>query len=214
VFDSSLPGRLDGYDLATADVVASHEFPGSSCNDIALDAAGNLFATDPFAHEIVFIAAEDALSDQPAEVWLADPAFELPEGQISVNGLVFDPEGTLYVGSYDGNELYRVPVVEDGDPGAVEVVAIDGDPLAGPDGIQWHEDGLLIVENTAGRLSHFTFDDEGEAARSVLADGLDFPATAAVTADGVWTSEAQTDVLLGIDPGPPTTPFQVVRVPL
>jgi streptogramin lyase len=214
VFDASLPARLDGYHLDTGEVVASHELPGASCNDIAIDADGDLFATDPIAHEIVVVAAADAISDAPAQRWLADPEFQLPQGQFSVNGLVFDPEGTLYVGNYGGNKLYRIPVLASGAPGEVEVVTIDGDPVMGPDGIQWHKDGLLIVENTAGRVSHFTFDDAGVASRAVLAHGLDFPATVAVTEAGAWTCEAQTDHLLGLDPNPPTTPFKVVRLPL
>jgi sugar lactone lactonase YvrE len=214
VLDGSLPARLDGHDLGSGALVASHEFPGASCNDIAVDAAGNLYATDPIAHEIVFIAADQAMSNEPAETWLADPAFRVPDGQFSVNGLVFDPDGTLYVGNYGAGELYRIALEEDGSPGPVELVAVDGAALSGPDGIQWLDGGLLIVENTAGTVSRFAVEDGGTVSRTVLAEGLDFPATAAATADGVWVCEAQTDHLLGIDPDPPATPFRVVRVPL
>ena len=217
VFDASLPARMDGYDSSTP----GSSWPrtssrGASCNDIAIDGDGNLFATDPIAHEIVFVAAGGGDLQHAREALAGRFRVPAAAGTVQRERPRLRPqEGDARgVGNYSGNKLYRIPVLASGAPGTVEVVTINGEPVKGPDGIQWYKDGLLIVENTAGRVSHFTFDGAGVASREVLAQGLDFPATVAITKAGAWTCEAQTDHLLGIDPNPPTTPFKVVHIEL
>lgn len=202
---------LEAFDLETGAPVSSHSWdsPGM-CNDIALDNDGNLYATDSFGHRLLRVRHEDALSDTPAETWLAAPEFVVPPEQFGLNGIAWDSSGMLRVGSYVDGRLFEVPVNEDGSAGPVVVLGEAG-TLAGPDGMIPYAQGLLVVEGFANRLSQLDLED---LTLTPLAEGFDFPTTVAVIGDSAWIAEGQFDHLYGLDPAPPELPFEVRRVAL
>ena len=201
---------LNAFDLDSGEHLGAHswESPGF-CNDVALDAKGNVYATDSYGHRIVRVASKDALDDTAVETWLADPAFVVPAGEIGLNGITWEA-GLLRVVTTADGRLLEVSIEGDGSPGAVTVTGEAG-TLAGPDGMIPHEGGLLMVEGVATRLSLVNPDD---LTVTPIAEGFDFPTTVAVVGDTAWVAEAQFDHLLGLDPAPPTLPFRVRRVPL
>lgn len=202
---------LEAFDLETGASVASHgwESPGM-CNDIALDAAGNVYATDSFGHRILRVAEADALGSGPAETWLAADEFVVAPDQFGVNGIAWDPAGVLRIGSYADGRLFEVPVRQDGTAGPLTVLG-DVGTLSGPDGILVHDQGLLIVEGLSRRLSHV---DLRDLSVTPVAADFDFPTTVAVVGASAWVAEGQFDHLYGLDPTPPELPFEVRRVAL
>lgn len=208
------PPVLQAYDLATADLVAAHDFGVVGfCNDIALGVDGSLYATDSAGARVVRVAAADRLLDTPVETWSTDPEYAVAPGEFGVNGIALADDATLYVVNYAQGELYRVPIAAGGQAGAVTLLDV-GAGLATPDGVKARTaEQLLVVEGAAAAVS--LIDITGDATtRTVVADGLDAPTTAAIVGADAWVVQGQLDHWLGYDPAPPTVPFTVVRVAL
>ena len=205
------PPTVDALDLATGERIAEHPFADIGfCNDIALDEAGNVYVADSAGHQVHRIAATDALSDTTTESWLFDPAFVVEPGEFGLNGIAHDPADALWVSNYQLGELYRIPIEADGAPGTLEIRALDGE-LPTPDGVLWHDDGLLVV---SGGDSLVSLELSDPVTIDTVQDGLDFGTTVAVEQGAAWVAEGQLDHLFGIDPEPPSLPFVVVRVEL
>ena len=126
----------------------------SLLNDLAFDAAGNLYVTDSFAATIYRIPPGGGAPS----VWFSDPRLAgdpaLPFG---VNGIRIDnPSQTIYVtvtaqnGSLDG-VVYRIPAIDN--PVASDLQEFHRYPfvfgfppvLPGPDGIAFGKSGKLYV---------------------------------------------------------------------
>lgn len=202
---------LEAFDLDSGAPVARHSWdsPGM-CNDIAIDDAGNVYATDSFGHRLLRVQHDDALAATPAETWVASPEFVVPPEQFGLNGIAWSPQGLLRVGSYADGRIFEIPVLADGTAGTVTVLGEAG-TLSGPDGMVPYEQGLLVVEGFATRLSRLDLDD---LTVTPVADGFDFPTTVAVLGTSAWIAEGQFDHLYGLDPAPPELPFQVRRIEL
>lgn len=116
-------------------------------NDLAFDEDGNLFVTDPIGGRIFKIDPAGNVSLWLSDPLLAgnasDPALEFaPQG---VNGIAFDRKGdNLYVGILDYGRILRIPLLANGQPGAITVVAEDP-RLIGADGIAFDRAGTLYV---------------------------------------------------------------------
>lgn len=208
------PPVIQAYDLESAELVASHDFGAIGfCNDLALGADGAIYATDSAGARVVRVAAADRLFDTPVETWSADQEFAVGPGEFGVNGIALADDSTLYVGNYAQGELYRIPIEADGQAGAVTLLDV-GEGLAAPDGLKARTpEQLLAIEGAAAAVT--VLDVEGDAiTRTVVADGLDTPTTAAIVGTDAWVALGQLDHWLGYDPAPPTLPFTVVRVAL
>ena len=201
-----------GFDVASGAELARHAFPdGGFCNDLALDGAGNLYATDSFLARVLVVKAADLMTDGEAAVWLSDERFEVEPGVFGLNGIAVNGAGDVYLSNYATGDLYRVGIGGAGEPTGLTTLAID-DPLAGPDGLELVDDAtLLVVEGFTGELSLVALDgDEGTV--ELVANRLDAPTTVALDGDSAWVAEGQLDDLLGGTQ--PDLPFRVVRVPL
>jgi gluconolactonase len=117
----------------------SERFKG--VNDLVFDAAGNLYFTDQ------------------GQTGLHDPTGRLyrlrPDGRLdlllanvpSPNGVALSPDGrVLYLAVTRGNQVWRVPLIDDGNVSKVSAFFTSYGP-SGPDGLAVDEAGRVIVAN-------------------------------------------------------------------
>jgi len=135
-------GKLAGlgiFDLTSGklikyiDLAALSKGGGHFCNDIAVDDAGNIYATDSFSPIVYKID-----TDNKASILLEDKHFE-GKG-FNLNGLVYK-DGYLIVAKSSDGALFKVLVDK---PKSFKEVKIDK-KLVGADGLLWGKDGSLIV---------------------------------------------------------------------
>lgn len=106
---------------------------GHFCNDIALDSAGNVYATDSFSPIIYKIDP-----NYTATIFVQNERFK-GEG-FNLNGIVVKDD-YLIVAKYNEGVLFKFPLNE---PGKFSEVKID-QKLVGADGLLWAADGALIA---------------------------------------------------------------------
>jgi len=211
-FSFATPPSIDVRSIEDGSPIAQHTFdaPGF-CNDLTLDDEGNVYVTDSGGARILRVAAADLLSDGPAQTWATDPDFMVGKGEFGLNGIAFDGDSSIYVVNSAQGALHQVAIEPDGSAGAITPISIEVAPLAAPDGLEWLEDGtMLVVEGGLQAVSRITLAG-GSATVQVLADGFDTPTTSAMVGSDVWVVEGQLDHLLGFDPQPPQVPFVVQR---
>jgi len=127
-------------------------------NGIAQDRHRNLYVSDSFQGAI-YKAAPDGSSDR---IWFQDPRL-MPQGgnpPFGANGVAFDRnQRFLYVATTSDDKIYRIPVLKDGSPGAMQLFAsgavIDAtqhttEALRGADGIAFDvRCNLYVCANSA-----------------------------------------------------------------
>ena len=218
VCDSSLSqgkSAIVGLALTDGAVRVRHAFPAGAalCNDLALDGAGHLYATDSFAPRILRVAAQRKLQQDSAEVWATDNAWAVGPGQFGLNGITVKG-GDVYVAHTNNNALYRVPIATGGAAGPVVRVNLDRAPN-GLDGLKLAEDGnLIFVEGYANSLTYIALGAGDTGTLRVLADPLNGPTTFALFAGSAWVAEGQLGKFFNPSLGAPTLPFRVRRVTL
>jgi hypothetical protein len=200
------PPGLKAFDLATGEPAGSFDFPGGGfCNDLALDADGNVYATDSFAARILTLpAGEDEL-----EIWLEDERFG-GKG-FNLNGIEVDGD-VLYTVKANTGQLFQIPIGEDAEPGKAVEVPLER-ALETPDGLRLEAADTLIVVEGVGRLTRIALGGKAPEL-TVVRDGLDAPTTATLIGDSAWVVEGQLVHLIDPTTGSPDLPFKVVRVPL
>jgi sugar lactone lactonase YvrE len=218
VCDSSLnQGKtaIVGLALAGGAVRVRHAFAGTStlCNDLALDAAGNLYATDSFSPRILRVAADRKLVQDSAVEWATHAPWAVQPGQFGLNGIAVKGSD-LYVAQTQNNAVYRVPIAAGGAAGAVTPLTLNRTPN-GLDGMKLAEDGNLIyVEGYANSLTHIALGAGDTGTLRVLTDVLNGPTTFALFAGSAWVAEGQLSKFFNPSAGSPTLPFRVRRVQL
>jgi sugar lactone lactonase YvrE len=202
-----------GLNEADGSVAVTHTFPSDPgfCNDMALDADGNLFATDSAAMRIIRVPAADAMTDDSAAVWSEDAMYAVGAGEFGLNGIVVDGSN-VYTVIFANGKVFRIPIMGSGMAGTIEEITPDP-ALMGPDGLKMIvTDTLAVLQNSAGVLS--TLDVSGSpSVATEIAAGLDAPSTFAVTSSNeALVVEAQLDDFLGGTD--PALPFCVRRIAL
>lgn len=196
------PTELRSFDLGGAPL-ASHVLPATQfCNDLAFDAAGDLYATDSFSGNVLRLPSGGGAP----EVFVQDARFApASQGAFGLDGIVA-VAGGLYVNTLDTGRLFHVDLASR----AITEITVTP-PLAGPDGMRALDDHTLLVVEQAGRLSKVTI--TGATARSTpLATELDQPTGVVVTRGSAWVTEGQIGRLLAGEA--PALPFAVRRVGL
>ena len=147
------------YQLAdlSRQVVAA-DFQGAafnSPNDVTIRSDGVVYFTDP---DFQRGRRTDAMNGRTSVFRVSDGTVSLvDDGLRQPNGIALSPDGgTLYVGAYGENKIYRYPVRADGSTGGRTLFA----SIAGPDGatidcagnVYWASgtDGLVHVFSPAG----------------------------------------------------------------
>jgi len=207
----SAPPAVKAFDLASGAARGSYDLPGGGfCNDLALDAAGNLYATDSWSPRILRLPAGGAA----LEVWLSDA--QLGIEQWSLNGIDVDTaNNVLYTVNQRAGRLFRIAIGPDGRPGAVTTISTS-QGLRRPDGLKLIRPGLLVTaEGGAGGVALLTL--SGDSAQvKVVSEGLDGVATFALWGGSAWVVENQGQHFWEPDQHgrDATPPFRLVEVPL
>ena len=134
------------YDASTGERRAYHDLGslvegggGHFANDMAFDAAGNVYVTDSFAPIVYRIDTKGV-----ASVFAKSDAFK-GEG-FNLNGIVYHPDGYLLVGKYNSGEIFRISTAAK-NAGDVQRVKLSA-PVTGADGIVLRgRDRISIVQN-------------------------------------------------------------------
>jgi hypothetical protein len=160
-------------------------------NDLAIDAVGNSYVTDPAGDAIYKIDAAGH-----ASVLVRDA--RLRSDSIGANGIVWDPAGFLLTVRYDTGVLLKITP-----HGHISEVAV-GKRLVGGDGLAITRDRRLIaVTNKLGapgaeEVTVLSSTDGYRTARVRSAQSwpVAAPTTAAITPTGVYVLSGGVDVLL------------------
>jgi sugar lactone lactonase YvrE len=219
------PAALKSFDLATGSLTGSWEWPEYSgdalpdadtngvtgfCNDITMDADGNVYATDSWYPRILRLVA-DATDTDTLEEWVTSDVF--PQDQWHLNGIDIDPSSDiLYVVENHPGALYSIPIMANGNAGTVTEV-MTSRPLLSPDGLKVIGDDLLATaEGQPGGMAVIEIaGNEGFVRR--ISTGLDGIATFAIRDGSAWLVENQGDHFWG-DATDALKPFRLVEVPL
>ncbi|MBZ4421548.1 hypothetical protein [Myxococcus sp. RHSTA-1-4] len=206
-FTFATAARVKSFDLATGAERGTYPLPGGGfCNDLTLDAGGNLYVTDSVNSRIDRLAANGT----ELQVWSENDAYKGGPNEFTLNGIAFDGQGALYVAHYAHSALFRVAIQENG--AAAAPVALTVTPaIQSPDGIQRLDANTFVVVEGNGRLTRLAISGNSATAKT-LSNRLDSPTTVALSGDTAWVVEGQLGVLIGSEPGPADLPFRVRRV--
>ncbi|UAK26263.1 SMP-30/gluconolactonase/LRE family protein [Sphingomonas nostoxanthinifaciens] len=198
---------LLAFDIRTAAPKGRWPMPGgakSTCNDMAVDRAGNLYISETAGGRIIRLKKGAAALD----VWLADPRLE------GLDGIAFDRDGTMYLSSVRTNRLFRLPLDRTGDPGAL-VELTPSRPLDRPDGMRFVAPGRLLFGEAGdhGGISEATIAGDRLEIRTVTG-GKPGTTSAVAYRGNVYATVAKlryrTPEMKGQDAGP----FFIYTVPL
>lgn len=166
-------GAVVGLDIDDGTEIVRHELPdGSFCNDIVIEADGDLLVAESFVGQIFRIDANETLIDNSAQVFLQTAELAPPAaGQFGANGLTII-DNVLFVSNTFAGTLARFDLAAADIAGSVQTAVlsegnVNNVVLSGPDGILAVNDTqVLVVENGfagVGRqaLLLATFVDDG-----------------------------------------------------
>lgn len=190
--DSGVPDGVNGF-----------------CNDMAMDADGNLYATDSWYPRVLRLPA----GGHALEEWALAPDVFPSSDPWHLNGIDVDASSnTVYVVENHPGALYAIPIESNGSAGPVAQVTTQR-PVYGPDGLKVIADGLLAIAEgpTSGMATVEITGSTGYVRR--ISTGLDGVATFAMQGGSAWLVENQGDHFWGGD-GMETKPFRLVEVPL
>jgi sugar lactone lactonase YvrE len=132
------------YDATTGERRAYHDLShliegGHLANDLAVDAAGNIFITDSFSPVIYRVDAQGQASVFAQSDWFKGEGFNL-------NGIVAHTDGYLLVNKYNSGEIFRISTRNGADIQRVNLP----EAVKGADGMLLRGKNRLIVVQNAG----------------------------------------------------------------
>jgi len=192
---------VKAFALADGSFKASYPFPGGGlCNDFAVAANGTLYAADTAGGRILRLVK----GATTLEVWAAgNPLLA------SADGLALLADGALYVNSFGGGTLARIPINADGSAGTIAKLETSR-PLSQPDGMRTVGPRTMLMIEGAGRLDEVTINGARAEIRT-LREGLTGPTAVTFTGGTAYVAEGRLSLLSDStrDPGP----FRLVGVP-
>ncbi|HVW71419.1 MAG TPA: hypothetical protein VHB68_20730 [Steroidobacteraceae bacterium] len=202
--------ELFAFDLQTGATQAHYTFPTEKgvCNDIAVDADGNIYATDTNNMEVVRLRKGGAA----LEVWAGNGAFGPPGGVldgISVLGK------RVVVNALVTSKLFSVPIEADGKAGTVAEVKLDRE-ISHPDGMRgFGKSGVLIIEGGGGgRLSRIALHGDTGKVTTIKEGYPEGPVAVTVVGTTAYVLEGQLMAMMHPTEGetPPLKPFKATAV--
>jgi sugar lactone lactonase YvrE len=175
---------VKSFNLATGAQKGSYAFPGGTgtCNDMAIDKAGTLYATDTAGARILRLKAGAGAMDQ----WAADPLLTSADG-IAVMG-----DGNVYVNTFASGTLVKIPVGADGAAGQPSRLQLSR-PLVRPDGMRSISATKMLLIEGDGHLDEVSI--QGNAAEiTTLKDGFTGPTAVTLVGSTAYVLEGRTKV--------------------
>lgn len=203
---------LHTFDLKSGAPKAHYVFPTEKgvCNDIAVDAKGNVYATDTNNMEIVRLKK----GATALEVWAGNGAFG-PKGGvldgISVLG------NRVVANTLATSKLFSVPIQSDGKAGMVVEVQLDR-PISRPDGMRsfGKSDVLIIEGGNGGRLSRIALSGDTGKVTTIKEGYPDGPVAVTVVGTTAYVLEGQLMAMMrrpgDNSPPPDPKPFKATAI--
>jgi sugar lactone lactonase YvrE len=156
---------LRSFDLKSGAAKATYPFPtnGGVCNDMAIAPDGTIYVTESFTNRVHRLRPGAAALD----LWITDERFA------GIDGIAMLADGAVYVNTFFGGELFRIPVDAAGRAGTVVKIETSL-PLSRPDGLRAVGPRTLIQAEGQGRVAELTIDGDRANVR-VIRDGLTGP---------------------------------------
>ena len=153
---------LRSFDLKSGAARATYPFPtnGGVCNDIAVASNGTVYATESFGNRIHRLRP----GATELESWITDPQLA------AVDGVALLDDGAVYVNTFFGGKLLRIPVNADGSAGTIVPIETSL-PLTRPDGLRTTGPQTFIQAEGQGRVTELTIKGNRAEVR-VLREGL------------------------------------------
>jgi sugar lactone lactonase YvrE len=175
------------FDLKTGTETGHYVFPTDKgvCNDIAVDAAGNAYATDTNNMEIVRLKKGAAA----LEVWAGNGAFG-PKGGVLDGISVLGKR--VVANTLATSKLFSIPIGADGKSGPVVEVKLDRE-ISRPDGMRsfGKSDVLIIEGGNGGRLSRIALSGDTGKVTTVKEGYPDGPVAVTVVGTSAYVLEGQ-----------------------
>ena len=187
--------RLIIIDIASRKIVSDIDLAGilpgdHFANDLTFDNLGNTYITDSYADAIYKVT-----SDGKASLFATSGLFKT-EG-ISVNGIVFHPDGYLLVANTGTGAILKVDIKN---PKLIEKVKIK-QFFMGADGLLLNDNNHLtiVVNGGSGRVMQVKSDDNWQSAKlaatTLTSDRFTYPTTATASGSDVWVVNAKSNEL-------------------
>jgi sugar lactone lactonase YvrE len=178
------PVAILSFDLQTGEAVGSYAFPdGGFCNDLTVDEAGNVYASDSWSPRILRLP----VGGDTLEVWVEDEIFG--SEQWSLNGLDV-ANGELYIVNQRAGRLFRVSIDADGSADSITEIETSQE-LRRPDGLKIIGENLLAIAEAGSGGMALVHIDGDSAEVEVISEGLDGIATFAYWQGSAWVVENQ-----------------------
>src|SRR4051812_11322180 len=189
------PPSLKAFNLETGALTGTYAWPAPSgtplagakvngfCNDITVDAAGTVYATDSWYPRILRLrkGATDL------EEWVSNPTFGADQWHL--NGIDVDQDSNnLYVVENHPGHLWRIPIGADGAAGTGTEITTST-ALGGADGVRGGAPQLLATAESNGVSLIAVSGNTGTLTQ--VASGLDGYATLTLFQASAWVVENQ-----------------------
>jgi hypothetical protein len=197
------------FDLKTGSPRGHYAMPtaGALCNDIAIDAQGNVYATDSLNMQVARLAK----GAQTLEVWAgADSGFGAKGGVLDGIAVLGN---RVVVNTLGTGKLFSVPIQKDGKAGSVAEIQLDR-TVERPDGMRsFGKSSLLLVESgSVGRLLKVAL-NESSGTVTVVKEGFPSgPVAVTVVSTTAYVLEGQ--LAARRDPNIALKPFEATAVPV
>lgn len=185
------------YDATTGERRAFHDLSklvqgGHMANDLAVDAAGNVFITDSFSPVVYRVDTQGQASMFAQSDWFKGEGFNL-------NGIVAHPDGYLLVNKYNSGELFRISTRNGADIQRVNLP----EAVKGADGMLLRDNTHLVVVQNAGndQVTELVSTDGWKSAtlQPARKTAHSFPTAAVLMNKDVYVLNSRLDTLLDKD---------------
>jgi streptogramin lyase len=175
---------VKSFNLSSGAAKGSYAFPGGTgtCNDMAIDGAGNLYATDTSGARVVRLKAGAGAMDQ----WAADPLLA------SADGIVVMGDGNVYVNTFASGTLVKIPIGADGSAAQPTKLELSR-PIARPDGMRSISATKILLIEGDGHLDEVSIRG-AQAEITTLKDGFMGPTAVTLVGNTAYVLEGRTKV--------------------